>query len=208
MMTSLDWQLRKKIRVLIACDDAALAERVWAFLEQGSDTHPIGTAASGRECLESLKSQAPDVLIIADGLPGEEVLDICREAIHVHPRVAPVIMARQARYRDPDYLHSALDMGVCDVMRVDPPYSELRFQAVIDSVMQSYTGYRSASPGVEPAASGRVISLFKPQRRGRHQHARCEPRAAAGGARRAPARHPERPELALRRPRRLCRPCR
>src|SRR5687767_5783477 len=109
MLTSLDWQLQKKIRVLVAGDDPALIERVWAFLEQGGDTRPVGTAASGRECLEVLKNQAPDVLLIADSLPGDNVLDICREAIHVHPRIAPIILAQTARYRDHEYLHQALD---------------------------------------------------------------------------------------------------
>jgi pilus assembly protein CpaE len=159
MLTSLDWQLRKKIRVLIACDDPVLTERVWAFLEQGGDTRPIGTAVTGRECLEMIKNQAPDVLVIADGLPGEDVLDICREAIHVHPRIAPIILARQARYRDPEYLHVALDMGVCDVIRVEPPYADLRFQTVIDSVMQAYNLIQERVSGVG-GGIGRVISLF------------------------------------------------
>lgn len=162
MLTSLDWQLHKKIRVLIASDDSTLTERIWAFLEQGSDTRPIGSAASGRECLELLKNQAPDVLIIADGLPGEDVLDMCREAIHIHPRIAPIILTSQSRYRDPEYLHGALDMGICDIIQIEPPYSALRFQTVIDSVMQSYTLIQERISGVG-SGIGRVISLFSPK---------------------------------------------
>jgi pilus assembly protein CpaE len=159
MLTQLDWQLQKKIRVLIASHDAALTERVWAFLEQGGDTHPIGTATSGRECLELLKNQAPDVLVIADGLAGEDVLEICREAIHIHPRIAPVILAQSARYRDPEYLHHALDTGVCDVIRVEPPYADLRFQHIIDSVLQAYNLIQERISGVG-GGIGRVVSLF------------------------------------------------
>ena len=159
MLTSLDWQLQKKIRVLIACDDPALGERLWAFLEQGGDTRPIGTASNGRECLDVLKNQAPDVLLIADTLPGENVLDICREAIHVHPRIAPIILAQSQRYRDADYLHQALDMGVCDVIRVDQPYADLRFQYVVDSVMQAYNLIQERITGVG-GGIGRIISMF------------------------------------------------
>ena len=159
MLTSLDWQLQKKVRVLIASDDLALTERVWAFLEQGGDTRPIGTASSGRECLDVLKNQAPDVLLIADGLPGENVIDICREAIHVHPRIAPIILAQTPHYRDPEYLHQALDMGVCDVIRVEPPYADLRYQYVVDSVMQGYNLIQERITGVG-GGIGRIISLF------------------------------------------------
>lgn len=159
MLVSLDWQLQKKVRVLIAADDLALAERLRAYLDQGGDTQPIGNATNGRECLELLKEQAPDVLLIADGLPGEAVLDLCREAIHIHPRIAPVILAQNARYRDHEYLHAALDTGVCDVIRVEPPYAELRFQYIIDSVMQAYNLIQERISGIG-GGIGRVISLF------------------------------------------------
>jgi pilus assembly protein CpaE len=159
MLSSLDWQLQKKIRVLIACGDPQLTERVWAFLDQSSDTRPIGTAGSGRETLEVLKNQAPDVLLIADSLPGENVLDICREAIHVHPRIAPVILAQSNRYQDPDYLHQALDMGVCDVIRVEPPYADLRFQHIVDSVLQAYNLIQERISGVG-GGIGRIVTLF------------------------------------------------
>lgn len=159
MLSSLDWQLQKKIRVLIACNDPALTERLWAFLEQGAETRPIATVGSGRECLETLKNQAPDVLLIADGLPGEDVLDICREAIHIHPRIAPVILAQAARHRDPDYLHQALDMGVCDVIRVDPPYNDLRYQLIAEGVTQAYNLIQERISGVG-GGIGRVVTMF------------------------------------------------
>lgn len=159
MLNSLDWQLQKKVRVLIACSETALTERVWAFLDQSGDTRPIGTAGSGRETLEVMKNQAPDVLIIADSLPGENVLDICREAIHVHPRIAPVILAQSNRYQDPEYLHQALDMGVCDVIRVEPPYADLRFQIIADSVMQSYNLIQERISGVS-GGIGRIVTMF------------------------------------------------
>ena len=159
MLTSLDWQLQKKIRVLIASSDTTLTERLWAFLEQGGDTRPSGTASSGRECLEVLKNQAPDILLIADGLSGEDVLDICREAIHVHPRIAPVILTQSARYRDPDYLHLALDTGVCDIIHVEPPYADLRFQQVIDSVIQAYNLIQERISGMG-GGIGRIVVLF------------------------------------------------
>lgn len=158
-MKSLDWQLQKKVRVLVASDYPGLTERLSAFLEQGHQTRPIGSVANGRECLEALKEQAPDVLMITDGLPGEDVLDICREAIHVHPHVAPIILTQTARYRDPEYLHQALDMGVCDVICVEPPYADLRFQNIIDSVMQAYNLIQERVSGVG-GGIGRIISLF------------------------------------------------
>ncbi|MFQ3630565.1 AAA family ATPase [Roseiflexus sp.] len=159
MLTSFDWQLQKKIRVLIASSDPTLTERLWAFLEQGGDIRPIGTASSGRECLEVLKNQAPDILLIADGLSGEDVLDICREAIHVHPRIAPVILTQSARYRDPEYLHLALDTGICDIIHVEPPYADLRFQQVIDSVIQAYNLIQERVSGMG-GSIGRIVTLF------------------------------------------------
>ncbi|HEU4323504.1 MAG TPA: AAA family ATPase [Roseiflexaceae bacterium] len=159
MLSSLDWQLQKKVRTLIACSEPALTERVWAFLEQGSDTRPIGTALTGRECLEMIKNQAPDVLLIADGLPGEEVLDICREAIHIHPRIAPVILAQTQRYRDPEYLHQAIGTGVCHVLQVEPPYDSLRYQHIADSVMQAYNLIQERVSGVG-GGIGRMVTLF------------------------------------------------
>lgn len=159
MMTNFDWQLHKKVRVLLASNDATLTERVWAFLEQGGDTMPIGTAIGSRECIEMLKNHAPDVLLITDDLPGEDVLDVCRQAIHIHPRIASVILACQSHYQDHQYLHQALDSGVCDVIHVEPPYTTLRYQTIIDSVLQAYNIIQDRVSGVG-GGIGRVISFF------------------------------------------------
>ncbi|MBC8162651.1 MAG: response regulator [Roseiflexaceae bacterium] len=159
MLTSFDWQLQRKIRVLIATDDTALSERLWAFLEQSGETRPIATSTNGRDCLEMLKNQAPDVMLVADNLPGEDVIDLCREAIHIHPRIAPIILSNGTRYRDAEYLHTALDVGVCDLLKVEPPYAELRFQHIISSITQAYNLIQERVSGVG-GGIGRVISLF------------------------------------------------
>jgi pilus assembly protein CpaE len=99
------------------------------------------------------------VLLVADTLPGENVLEVCREAIHIHPRVAPVILARTSRHRDPEYLHQVLDMGVCDVIQVEPPYADLRYQHVLESVMQAYNLIQERISGIG-GGIGRVITLF------------------------------------------------
>lgn len=159
MLQAADWQTQKKIRALIASDDPLLAERLWAFLEQGFQTQPIGKVASSRECMEALRNQAPDVLLIAEGLSGANVLDMCREAIHVHPRVAPIILAQAEHATDSTYLHTALDMGVCGVIHVEPPYADLRFQNILDSVVQAYNLIQERISGVG-GGIGRIVSFF------------------------------------------------
>jgi pilus assembly protein CpaE len=159
MLTSLDWQLQKKVRVLIATDDTTLSERLSAFLEQSGDTRPIATASTGRECLEIVKNQAPDVLLISDTLVGENTLDICREAIHIHPRVAPIVLAQSARHADSTYLHQALNLGICDVLRVERPYADLRYQQVVESVLQAYNLIQERISGIG-GGIGRLVALF------------------------------------------------
>jgi pilus assembly protein CpaE len=159
MLTGVDWQMQKKVRVLIAGDNSLLTERLRAFLDQGHQTQPIGVVANGRECLEVLRNRAPDVLLIVDGLAGENVLDICREAVHIHPRIAPVILAANQQHQDPKYLHQALNLGVCDVLHADPPYTDLRFQSVIDSVVQAYNLMQERINGIG-GGIGRVITFF------------------------------------------------
>jgi DNA-binding response OmpR family regulator len=67
---------KEKRRILVADDDAFIRRPLeWILLQEGFNAE---TAADGDECMEMLRNNPPDLLILDVMMPGLDGFEICR----------------------------------------------------------------------------------------------------------------------------------
>jgi DNA-binding response OmpR family regulator len=79
--------------ILLVEDDPAVREAVAARLRD--DGHEVHTEPTGATALAGARRWAPDLLLLADGPPGVEVLELCRavrRAPEPHLRTVPILL--------------------------------------------------------------------------------------------------------------------
>jgi DNA-binding response OmpR family regulator len=107
-------------RVLIADADSSLADCYRRFL--AAEGFDVATAGDSSECLERLRSFAPDVLVLDPELPsgkGDEVLAIMHSADDV-PTV-PVVVLAEGRDLEALYRAAAWPVGEWHDKPCEPP---------------------------------------------------------------------------------------
>jgi DNA-binding response OmpR family regulator len=107
-----------KPRILIADDDAFIRRPLQWILQQEGFT--AETAADGDECLEQLRSDPPDLLVLDVMMPGLDGFEICRRMKDdPHLRNVPVVLL-SARGREHDR-ERGLALGAAEYLT--KPYS-------------------------------------------------------------------------------------
>ncbi|MBX7133546.1 MAG: AAA family ATPase [Fimbriimonadaceae bacterium] len=146
--------------VLIAITDPVLRERAEAFIKQGWSMRLVGSTTTRGEILELIKSQAPDVLLISDDNASLDTIEVCREARYIHPRIVPIVLSVNAPDHSPDDRQVFFTSGrAYDVIPVEPPYTDLRFQQIAESVAKSCDDRDAIFIGTG-GGIGRIITLF------------------------------------------------
>ena len=69
--------MQKQARILIVDDDPDIREAISAVLE--SHSYQVFTATDGREGLEKLKEERPDLMILDLMMPGMDGFDVLKE---------------------------------------------------------------------------------------------------------------------------------
>jgi two-component system LytT family response regulator len=75
------------LRVLVADDEALARQRLLDLLNVAEDTEVVGTAGTGREAVDAIRSLEPDLVFLDVQMPGLTGLDVVRE---VGPEQMPV----------------------------------------------------------------------------------------------------------------------
>ena len=78
--------------ILLVEDDVRLSELVSHYLE--SNDFRVTTTAHGDEVVDRVQREAPDLVILDLGLPGQDGFSICRQ---LRPRYANPILILTAR---------------------------------------------------------------------------------------------------------------
>jgi two-component system response regulator DesR len=123
------------IRVVIAEDEAIVAGALAALLGIERDIEVVGTAYTGREALELVRREHPDVLLTDIEMPEMTGLKLAAavRSQTIAPRV--VILTTFAR---PGYLRRALDAGAAGHVLRDAPASQLA-----DAIRRVHAGGRA-----------------------------------------------------------------
>ena len=97
-------------RVLVVDDDAAIRKMICAALKREGD-YQLVEAANGREALDLMRGQHPDVVVLDLMMPVLSGWDVLHER-QDDPRLRAIPVILISANRDPE-IASAVDKGIC-----------------------------------------------------------------------------------------------
>jgi two-component system response regulator DesR len=143
-MTAAVTEATKKIRVVLAEDQAMVLGALAALLEMEPDIAVIARAATGRAALDAVLKHTPDVLVTDIEMPLMTGLEVAAAIRTSHPATRTIILTTFAR---PGYLRRALDAGARGYLLTDPPAADLA-----DAVRRVHSGLRVVDPALATEA--------------------------------------------------------
>jgi diguanylate cyclase (GGDEF)-like protein len=100
-------------RPLILVADADATARATACEEISRHGFDYHEAATGREALDAVRTQSPDLVVVSPGLPVREGLDFCI-ALRIEPRLAHLPVLFVTERNDAETVHLAYEAGASD----------------------------------------------------------------------------------------------
>jgi len=126
------------IRVVVAEDQSMVLGALAALLEIERDIEVVGRARDGRDALELVASEMPDVLLTDIEMPHLSGLEVAAAVTARHPRTRVVILTTFARA---GYLRRALDAGALGYLLKDSPADTLA-----NAIRRVHGGMRAVAP--------------------------------------------------------------
>ena len=137
------------VKVMITDDHSLIREGLKQLLELEGDFQAIAEACDGIDCMEKLKEQIPDVLLLDINMPrmnGLEVLQkIKDEKIDVKILVLTV-------HNEVEYLLKAVDIGINGYLLKDSESSELK-----KAILSVVDGEDYIQPSLIPVLNAKMI---------------------------------------------------
>lgn len=107
--------MNKPLRLLIVDDSALMRQTLRQMVADNPDICVVGEAADGREALQLVAAQRPDVITIDVQMPVMDGLETIEQLMAYYPTPVLVITASLSRY-DADITFKMLDAGALDIM--------------------------------------------------------------------------------------------
>lgn len=136
--------MNKKIRVVVAEDQATILGALAALLDLEGDIEVVARAANGRQALKAIAKELPDVLVTDIEMPEMSGLTLAGEIRDHFPATKVVILTTFAR---PGYLRRAMDAGALGYLLKDRPAAELS-----EAVRRAHRGLRVVDPDLAAEA--------------------------------------------------------
>jgi len=147
---------RKTIRVLIAEDQGMVLGALAALLEIEGDIAVVAKARNGREALDAITGNHPDVLITDIEMPEMTGLELAGELKRRHIATKVIILTTFARS---GYLRRALDAGASGYLLKD-----MRAEELADAVRRVHRGLRVIDPELAAEAWSEMDPLTDRER--------------------------------------------
>jgi two-component system response regulator DesR len=147
---------RKAIRVVLAEDQGMVLGALATLLEIEGDISVVGRARDGKEALDAVLAEAPDVFITDIEMPRMTGLEVAAELKRRRIRTRVVIVTTFARA---GYLRRALDAGASAYLLKDRPA-----EALADAVRRVHQGLRVIDPELATEAWGELDPLTDRER--------------------------------------------
>jgi two-component system response regulator DesR len=147
---------RKAIRVLIAEDQGMVLGALAALLEIEGDIAVVAQARDGREALDAIVENHPDVLITDIEMPEMTGLELAVELKRRHIATRVIILTTFARS---GYLRRALDAGASGYLLKD-----MRAEELADAVRRVHRGLRVIDPELAAEAWSEMDPLTDRER--------------------------------------------
>ena len=156
-----------QIAVLVV-DDSVVARRlVTTALTSDPEIEVVGTASSGRLCLDKIAQLNPDLVTLDIEMPDMDGLETLKELRRRHPKL-PVIMFSSLTERGATITLDALTFGandyVCKPSKVSSPDEAMAsVQAQLIPKIKALTGVRAARTGRAPVPASPLVPVARPR---------------------------------------------
>ena len=131
---------RRRIRVLIADDQALVRGALAALLEMEPDIRVVAQVGRGDEVVDAARASEAEVCVLDIEMPGMDGITAAGELARELPACRTLIVTTFGR---PGYLRRALDAGVSGFVVKDVPAAELA-----DAVRRVHAGLRVVDPAL------------------------------------------------------------
>ena len=126
----------RPIRVLLADDHKLVRAGFRAMLDSLGGIEIVGETGDGREALELIRTQKPDVALLDITMPGLTGIEVATRAASEAPDVRVIILSM---HTSEDYIAQAVRAGVSGYLlkNADPVELELALRAAMNREMYS-----------------------------------------------------------------------
>ncbi len=121
-----------KIKVMIVDDQVILSEGIRSVLSSSEDLEVIATACDGKDALEKMQQQLPDVVLLDIRMPNMNGVVTTGEIKKRFPDVKVLMLTT---FDDSDYILNAINNGACGYLLKD-----ISASALIDAIKNAYAG--------------------------------------------------------------------
>ena len=140
----------KPIRVLLADDHTLVRAGIRALLEKLPGVEVVGEAGDGREVLNLVKTQRPDVVLMDIAMPGLNGLEAAARMAKEFPDVRVIILSM---HNNEEYAWRALKAGAAGYLLKKAATAEL------ETALQRWFAGRFISAGKSPPDSPKKFPL-------------------------------------------------
>lgn len=119
-----------RVRIVLADDHHLVRTGMRALLESLPDIEVVGETGDGREAVELVRVQAPNIVLMDIAMPGLNGLDATARVVDEFPHTRVIILSMHA---DEEYVRQALRAGASGYLlkNAAPEELELAIQAVM-----------------------------------------------------------------------------
>lgn len=145
------------IRVLIADDQELIRQSLSFVLDAQADIEMVGTASNGREAIELVRKEKPDVVLMDIRMPEVDGAECTRLIKTAHPQIKVIILTT---FDDDEYVFGALRYGASGYLLKGVSVEELA-----NAVREVVRGGSIIMPGV----ASKALEMFARMARGSMQ---------------------------------------
>jgi two-component system response regulator NreC len=118
----MDYRKATRLRLALADDHTIMRSGLRLLLERESDFSIVGEAGDGREVIEIVEAQSPNIVIMDVAMPNLNGIEAARRITSSHPRTAIIILSMHS---DESYVLRALNAGARGYLLKDSAESDL-----------------------------------------------------------------------------------
>ncbi len=151
--------MKKQVRIFLADDHHILREGLRHIICAEPDFEVTGEAGNGREALEAIERDRPDVAILDISMPGMTGIEAARQIKKFHPEIKVIILSR---HDSEEYVNALMKYGADGYVLKDSAGEEL-----IRAIWEARKGNIYLSPRL---IKGLVSELPGPAMSGQRDH--------------------------------------
>ena len=138
------------IKVMLVDDHVLMREGIRQLLEFDSDIKVVDEASNGKECIEKIEKNIPDILLLDINMPKMNGIEVLEE---LKKRKINIRVLMLTVHNEIEYLIKANDIGVNGYILKDSESSELK--KAIYTIMEGETYIQ---PNLIPALNNRLVN--------------------------------------------------